>query len=195
VGGRSITADALEPGDLILSTTEEDISRVIRAATNSPVSHSAVYVGNNQVVEAISDGVILRGLDTALQDDSLAVAYRHRDMTPQKAEQMVQFLRDQARQRRTYDTWGLIQVAPGQLARAICNRLEDEARQRCLAGASRLRVGTNNEDAFFCSELVLEALSRVGLSISSVEPSWSSPDQVLELHYNGLLDYVGHLKV
>jgi hypothetical protein len=194
VGGRSIGTDALDPGDIILSTTAAGISEAIRAVTDSPVSHSAIYIGDNQVVEAIGDGVILRSLDTALEDDSLAVAYRHRDMTPEKAAKVVEFLKDQARQKRSYDRWGLVRAAPGQLARAICNHLPADARRRCLEGASRLRVGTDDKDAFYCSELVLEALSRAGLSLSNVEQSWSSPGQILDLHYNGLLDYVGHLK-
>lgn len=194
VGGRSVGLSALDPGDIILSTTDSPISETIRTATGSEVSHAAIYVGDGRIVEAIEGGVILRSLDTAIEDDTLAVAYRHRDMTPVKGMQVVAFLEDHARKRTPFDNWGLIQVAPGQLARAICNVLSGDARAACVKYASRLRVGTNNDGAFFCSELVLEALKSAGLALSDVEPSWASTHQILELNHNGLLDYVGHLK-
>jgi hypothetical protein len=194
VGGRSIPVEELEPGDVILSTTNHPLSEQIRAVIGSEVSHAAVYVGNGRLVEAIEGGVILRSMDTAVEDDTLAVAYRHRDMTPAKAALMIPFLEDHARKRTAFDHWGLIQVAPGQLARAICNRLDGAARRACLAGAGQLRVGTNDENTFFCSELVLDAFARAGLSMSTLEPSWSSPGEIAELRFNGLLDYVGHLK-
>ena len=195
VGGQSISAEALEPGDIILSTTDISVSTVIRTITDSKVSHCALYIGNHKIVEAMEDGVLLRSLDTALADDSLAVAYRHRDMTPDKAIQMIDYVKTQVRLKRPFDHWGLVRVAPEQLARAICNRLTGKARKLCLDGASYLKVGTDDANSFYCSELVLEALRHVGLGISKVEPSWSSPEQIIELHFNGLLDYVGHLKV
>jgi hypothetical protein len=194
VGGRSVGVGALEPGDVILSTTSHPLSAQIRAVTDAEVSHAAVYVGEGRIVEAIDGGVVLRSLETALGDDSLAVAYRHRDMTPTAAAMMIPFLEEHARLRTPFDRWGLVQVAPGQLARAICNRLDGDARRQCLARAATLRVGTNDENAFFCSELVLEGFGKAGLSMSTLEPSWSSPGEIVELHHNGLLDYVGHLK-
>lgn len=193
VGGRSIGADVLEPGDVILSTTTENISRSIRVATGSEVSHAAMYIGNNQVIEAIGDGVIVRDIQMALADDSLAVAYRHRDMTPERAQSIVDFATRMARERRSYDAFGLLRVAPRQLARTICNRLDGSNRDQCLAQIDRLRVGTDRNDNFFCSQLVLEAYRQAGLTLTDVEPDWSSPDEILDLHYNGTLEYVGHL--
>lgn len=194
VGGRSVGESALEAGDIILSTTDHPMSKTIRDLTSSEVSHAALYIGDGKVVEAIEGGVLLRSMDTALDDDSLAVAYRHRDMTPVKAARIAAFLTDHARKKTPFDTWGLIQVAPGQLARAICNQLEGAARRACIESAGRLRVGTNDDNAFFCSELVLTALAEAGLALSDTAPSWSSPQQIVELNHNGLLDYVGHLK-
>ena len=194
VGGRSIGESALEAGDVILSTTDHPVSETIRKVTGDEVSHAALYVGNGNVIEAIESGVILRGLDTAVEDDTLAVAYRHRDMTPVKASQVIAFAEDHARRKTPFDTWGLIQVAPGQLVRAICNQKEGAEREACLANAANLRVGTNDDGAFFCSELVLAGFEHAGLSITETDPSWSSPGQIVELHHNGLFDYVGHLK-
>ncbi len=194
VGGRSIGLAALMPGDIILSTTDQGISETIRAITKSAVSHAAVYLGNDRIAEAIDSGVVVRSLDTAIADDSLAVAYRHRDMTPVKAQTVVGFLEDKARKKTRFDNWAIVRVIPGQLARAVCNTLTGQARERCLAVARDIRVGTDDDSTYFCSELVLAALASAGLELAGANPSWSSPQQIVELNHTGLLDYVGHLK-
>ncbi|MFP3615818.1 N-acetylmuramoyl-L-alanine amidase, partial [Paraburkholderia sp. SIMBA_050] len=77
VGGLSIGTDALEIGDIILSTTGNSGSGVIRAGSGAEVSHAMLYVGQGgQVIEAIPGGVQLRPLADALADARLAVAFR-----------------------------------------------------------------------------------------------------------------------
>lgn len=80
-GGCCIGDAALRPADIIVSTTGAAVSGVIRVGTGSPVSHAALYAGNGEVIEAIGQGVVQRGLDKALADDLLAVAYRAPHMT------------------------------------------------------------------------------------------------------------------
>ena len=45
-GGELVTTQALRPGDIILSAANGVNSVGIRAITLSPVSHAALYVGN-----------------------------------------------------------------------------------------------------------------------------------------------------
>ncbi len=73
-GGMSIDDRALEVGDIIVSTTSERVSEIIRDVTGSKVSHSALYVGDGMIVEAIGSGVRLQTLEDALADDLYAVA-------------------------------------------------------------------------------------------------------------------------
>jgi hypothetical protein len=42
---------------------------------------------------------------------------------------------------------------------------------------------------------VFEALKQAGLGLSTVDPHWSSPQDVVRLNHNDTLRYVGHLKV
>jgi hypothetical protein len=84
-GGRSIDSSALQIADIIVSTTSAFVSAIIRAGTSSEVSHSALFIGGDQVVEAIGEGVVLRDLATSLSDDRLAVAYRLPDLTSDQA--------------------------------------------------------------------------------------------------------------
>ena len=68
VGGQCVGESALEAGDLIVSTTAARVSRGIRTATSSPVSHAMLYVGNGQVIEAIQEGVVERPLSTITRE-------------------------------------------------------------------------------------------------------------------------------
>src|SRR5689334_11123626 len=84
-GGQCIGADLLQMADIIVSTTSATVSAVIRTGTMSAVSHAALYIGAEQVVEAIGEGVVLRDLDLSLRDDRLAVAYRVPNLSPEQA--------------------------------------------------------------------------------------------------------------
>ena len=195
VGGRSIALVAMQPGDIIISTTDSDISSRIRKATNSEVSHSAVYIGNGNVIEAIDDGVMQFTVETSISQDSVSVAYRHKEITPDKAAAIVAFLEDAKNKKLKFDYYGLIRVAPYQLISNYCESLPtDTLRSTCRASANAFKLGTDNHNEFYCSELVFAAFKNAGLNISDVDPHWSSPQDVVRLNHNGTLQYVGHLK-
>lgn len=195
VGGRSIALEAMQPGDIIISTTDSDISSRIRKATNSEVGHSAVYIGNGNVIEAIDDGVMQFTVETSISQDSVSVAYRHKEITPDKAAAIVAFLEDAKNKKLKFDYYGLIRVAPYQLISNYCESLPtDTLRSTCRASANAFKLGTDNHNEFYCSELVFAAFKNAGLNISDVDPHWSSPQDVVRLNHNGTLQYVGHLK-
>jgi uncharacterized protein YycO len=194
VGGQSIMISAMRPGDIIISTTDSDISKRIRQATGSVVSHAAVYVGDGYVIEAVDEGVLQLTVEASISQDSVAVAYRHKDMTSEKAAKVVAFLKDAKAQRRKFDFMGLIRVAPFQIVSGYCDSLPEAMRATCKAGASKFKLGTDNNDEFYCSELVFEAFMSAGLNISDIDPHWSSAQDVVRLNHNGTLKYVGHLK-
>ena len=188
-GGRSIGTDALEIGDIIVSTTPARISELIRAVTDSPVSHSMLYIGGGQVVEAIKPGVTLRSLGEAVREASLAAAYRHPRLTSTQALRVRDVVGHNLD--KGYDFTGIAGQAGFALDRAV---LCLEADIECIR-----RVGTNNmrlerKDRFFCSELVADAFQRVGLPLTDTPPSWVSPDDIANLRVRGHLEYVGHLK-
>lgn len=194
-GGRSIGIDSLEIGDIILSTTGQSVSRAIRRFTSSPVSHSILYIGGGQVVEAVGDGVVLRSLQEALHDAILAVAFRYPELPPNKGLQIRDFAGHQIG--RSYNYWGIVQQAGFQIdRRAICNRFSDPAvRARCVNWVGRVNLGTGSNDTFFCSELVLAAYRAAGVPLTSTPPHWSSPDDLARLRLSRRLGYVGHLLV
>jgi uncharacterized protein YycO len=188
-GGRSIGTDALEIGDIVVSTTPAWISRRIKEVTGSPVSHAMLYIGGGQVVESILEGVTLRSLGEAVKEATLAAAYRH----PRLSSTQALRVRDAVGLNlgKGYDFAGIAGQAGFALDRAV---LCLEADIECIR-----RVGTNNmrlerKDRFFCSELVADAFRQVGLPLTDTPPSWVSPDDIANLRIRGHLEYVGHLK-
>ena len=62
-GGELIAADALEAGDILLTSIATVNSFGIRLGTFSPVSHAVLYLGDGQIAEAVGTGVRARPLD------------------------------------------------------------------------------------------------------------------------------------
>jgi N-acetylmuramoyl-L-alanine amidase/uncharacterized protein YycO len=192
-GGRSISEAALRPGDIIISTTPQASSIGIRVATQGPVSHALVYIGNGEVVEAIGQGVIRRPLQTALTDDTLAVAFRYPSITDAQAQQVCDFLMVQAQAGRAYNYVGLVDPLQVLIQRQECALLPgDWLQQKCMALQVRVPLGTGN-NKFFCSQLVLEAYRQAGIPITKDDPVWHTPEDIAQLAFTQL-EYVGHLK-
>lgn len=183
-GGQCIDTRALQPADIIVSTTAAGISWGIRFATSSEVSHAMLYVGNGNIVEAIGDGVVRRTLQMAVNDATLAVAYRRRNVTPGNGASIVrhaeQFIG------RAYDARGAAGAGIADNG-VICIAVGIVACVAARAGAF------NNRDSFYCSELVLEAFRLAGTPILDVAPSMSTPQHLVRAHSSGKLQYVGHV--
>jgi uncharacterized protein YycO len=179
-GGRSIDTRALHMGDIVVSTIKKSvISAGIRAATSSPVSHSILYIGNEQAIEAIADGIVLRSLAQAIGDATLAVAYRYPEISEVQALKIRDFGGWQLGKKYNYAGIGrhAFCVIRGSIA---CQR---DSRQVVM-----------KRDEFFCSQLVFAAFKSVGIPLSETEPNWSTPGDIPKLALTKALNYVGHLK-
>ena len=192
-GGMSIAEDSLQIGDIIVSTTAEFISNAIRGATGSPVSHAMIYTGDGgQVVEAIGDGVVFRPLTEALASATVAVAFRHPDLTQEQKLRIRDFAGQQIDKR--YNYWGVVRQARFIMHSAVCNLLSGAAQERCRTFHGRVFLGSGSDDTFFCSQLVLAAYEATGLPLTTAAPNWGTPGDIAELQLTGRLAYVGHLK-
>ena len=197
IGGQCIGSAALEVADLVVSTTPAAVSRAIRWVTGSAVSHAMLYVGRGNVIEAISQGVVLRPLSTALNGAALAVAYRRRAMTPATAQRVVGHAR--AFVGRRYNYAGAVVAGKVSVGQRICLRRDATVRGICLVSiragmlAVQQRRGRRT-DRFFCSELVLESFRLAGVPIATVSSSFATPDGIPLAFSNGILSYVGHLR-
>lgn len=184
-GGVCIDQRALQSADIIVATTDAPASRFIRYATFSAVSHALLYAGNGRVIEAVGEGVRDTSLAEAIKEDILAVAYRHKQMTPTAAETILRFARSQVGKSYDYS---------GAAAAGLHNNTGLCVALLGVIGCSVARgIRWEQPDRFFCSELVLAAYKAAGLYVVDGNPSNAAPDDIASASSTGILCYVGHL--
>ncbi|MGV2334721.1 MAG UNVERIFIED_CONTAM: hypothetical protein LVR18_11610 [Planctomycetaceae bacterium] len=189
IGGQSISVAALMPADVIVSTTNAAISRAIRTVSSSVVSHAMIYAGGGFVIESIGDGVVRRPLPAAVGEASLAVAYRHRQMTDARASSIIRFAERQIG--RGYNFTGIVGQAGYQLDRwFLCSVLEV---RNCESQAQRANLWMSSRGRFFCSELVAAAYRQAGVPLIPARSDSASPQTIVEVAASGDLQYVGHI--
>lgn len=201
-GGELIKASALQPGDIIL-TAENGLNSVgIRLITLSPVSHAAIYMGNNQIAEAVGSGIRIRSADAMLEDEATVVAFRHPDLTAGQAVQINTFVA--SHEGKKYNYLGVMLQAPFALERRMCELplVPSMVRDFCIRGIAAVQLGLGRNDQFFCSQFILEAYRSAGLPLTDADPRLINPGDLLHMREGDVpsvmihkpLKYVGHLK-
>ncbi|WP_343596893.1 hypothetical protein [Pseudomonas sp.] len=74
---KKIDSSKHKKGDIILSTSVEYQSKIIKFFTNSDIFHAMICVANSSVMDSTGEGVQGRNIDKMFYDDSCAIyAYR-----------------------------------------------------------------------------------------------------------------------
>lgn len=175
-----ITVSALRPADIIVSTTSAGVSAVIRAGIGSSVSHSMIYVGGGNVIEAIDRGVVRQPLELSLNQAVLAIALRRRNLTEKQRAEVVkhaaQFMF------RPYDTLGAAgsgtSMGRGSLLAAFGCGIALGLCAVGVVGVADNAKPANADRAFFCSELVARVFELAGAPVLEGSPSFTTPRQI-----------------
>ncbi|KQX23130.1 YaeF family permuted papain-like enzyme [Variovorax sp. Root434] len=201
-GGELIVADALAPGDILLTSIATLNSFGIRLGTFSPVSHAVLYLGDGQIAEAVGTGVRARPLAEVVDEEQMVVAFRVPGVDEAGAGRMREWALSQVGAR--YNTVGVLLNAPFVLNRRLCELplVPGAVSHYCMSGMAMVQLGASRDDQFFCSQFVLEAYRQAGLPITSADPRWVSPADLLHMREGDVpsiaatqpLRYVGHLK-
>lgn len=201
-GGQLVTGVALQPGDIVLSAANTFNSLGLQLATGAPVSHAALYMGNQQVAEAVGHGIQQRTLDQLLAEESTVVAFRHPGVKPEHVVQMARFVSLHLGQK--YNYTGIVLQAPFTLERRVCELplVPSLVRDYCLQGVAAVQLGLGPNDRFFCSQFVIEAYRAAGLPLTDADPRLINPADLLHMREGDVpsvrihqtLLYVGHLK-
>jgi uncharacterized protein YycO len=169
-GGKCLLVGALMPADIIVSTTKHFVSRGIKFFTVSHVSHASMFIGFNSVVEATGSGVHTRSLTAALEDATLAVVYRRFGMTHGVASKVISSANKIGN---PYDKKSAILAGFGSII------------------PTKWLQDANNQDAYYCSELIVQSFAEAGVPITDVALLNSTPNSLAR---STQLYYVGHLK-
>ncbi len=201
-GGELVTAAALQPGDILLTSVATLNSFGIRMGTFAPVSHAVLYLGDGRVAEAVGSGVRARALAEVIAQEQMVVAFRMPGVDADHVERLRSWALSQVGTR--YNTVGVLLDAPFVLNRRVCELplIPSAASHFCVSGMAMVQLGGSRNDQFFCSQFVLEAYNQAGLPITTADPRWVSPGDLLHMREGDVpsipatqpLRYVGHLK-
>jgi hypothetical protein len=202
-GVQRIGAESLQVGDILLSAEAAPLSSGIRLFTAAPVSHAAVFVGEDAVAEALGGGVRLRSVSALLVDESVIAVYRLPRLTEAQAQRVAELAR--SRVGLHYDFVGAFLYVPLSVQRQACElpALPTPLRDACIRLLAGMQLGlAEPEDRFFCSSFVLDTFGDAGVPITMVRPRWLTPADILHMREGDVpalavqqpLIYVGHLK-
>ncbi len=150
-GLKRLNEAALIPGDIVLTTTTAAISKTIRVATQSDISHAMVYVEDRSVIDATGEGVHARNTQRLLFEEECAVHV--------------------LRLRTAITTSQLATVVTYMRAQVGTQYSKKEAVLTVLGGA---RTWTNKQ---FCSRLVAQAFTSAGIALVP-DPNYCSPADI-----------------
>ncbi len=120
-----------------------------------------------------------------IADDTLAVTYRLKSMNAAAARKILSFA--QSVVGRPYDARGAIGGG------MRYNRMVCIAAVGIIPCSFAAMGDFKSEDKFYCSQLVLEAYRRAGVSFIDVNPNVSMPQDIVNAYSSHKLMYVGHL--
>ncbi|MDR2188449.1 MAG: YaeF family permuted papain-like enzyme [Azonexus sp.] len=201
-GGNLITAEALQAGDILLTSANSLPSISIQVGTFAPVSHAILYLGDGQVVEAVASGVRTRTLEQVIEEERMVVAFRVPGVESAHVERLRTWSLAQVGTR--YNVIGVVLSAPFVLNRRLCELplVPTPVRSFCVTGLARIQLGVSRNDRFFCSQFIIAAYNHAELPITRADPRWISPADLLHMRENDVpsiaatkpLRYIGHLK-
>ena len=84
---RVFVAALIQPGDVVLTTTPEMMSRTIRNFTGADISHAMICVGRSSVIDSTGDGVHARNLERIILEPGCA-GHVLRPVKPLTTEQL-----------------------------------------------------------------------------------------------------------
>lgn len=183
----------LRLADIIVSTTGAAVSKTIQKGIGASVSHSMLYVGGGEVIEAIGTGVVRRPLQLALAEATLAMGLRRRNLTDEKKAEVIGYAEGFQSQSLPYDKVGAIGSGMngkrGGLASGVaCSLIGVVGCSYSSYKVWRNSHSDQRDTAFFCSELVARCFELADMPIVSGSASFANPRHLRvsdKLYYMG----------
>ncbi len=194
--------DVLRPGDILLTSMPGFTAAAIEFLTIAPVSHTALYIGDGRVVDAVRAGVQERSIDQVIAEESVVLVLRYPDLTETQARRIRAYARRKVGA--GFNFFGITVQIPYTVGRRACELpfLAEVIRDACIRTMGVLSKLASKEDRLFCSQLVLQAYQHAGVPLTDADPRIISPADILHMREGDVpsvrirktLRYVGHLK-
>jgi uncharacterized protein (DUF433 family) len=197
-----VAPEALQPGDILLTSMSNLRSAAIRLMTFAPVSHVAVYIGDGQVVEAVGSGVRVRGIDELLEEETVVLVLRYPDLSAEQARNIKDYALKKSGTGFSY--LGVTLHVPLSISRRLCELplVPSAVRDACIRSMGVISHVAASESRLFCSQLVLQAYRHAEVPMTYADPRLISPADILHMREGDVpsvrihrqLRYAGHLK-
>lgn len=184
-GGRLIKENALQKGDIIL-TSSSGAFDIIDGALGSE-SIAGLYTGGNKILTKGDGGALEeRSLQPHMGSKGVMVALRHQSMSAEKATTIVDSLTKlrSGVEKNQAENWVKVNCPTVSLHPDVCNSDDVTDKKKCGAFAGKINLGTMGNDSFTCAESIINAFEKNQLGFVPV----------LSKEHNGSLKYLGHLK-
>lgn len=147
-----INSEILEKGDIILTTTNEKLSDVIKKATNSDISHAMMYVARGSVMDSTSNGVHSKNIEKIFYEDNCSI-YVLRLINP-----IDDFLKD--------NVIDFVRASTG----------TPYSMKEAALSAKEMK-NSGGSEKMFCSRLIARAYSSVGIELHQ-NPNFCTPENL-----------------
>lgn len=190
----TVKFEELYKADIIFTTSHNStVSKTIRAATNSIISHSILVTSQIKVIDSTADGVLERDWMTASAGATLAIVMRRGGLLNGPDQDKV-ITAARSFEKRPYDYIGAAGAGMGDtrnkiIAGAGCTILPIG----CAVTAYKMKDNAkpeNADNAFFCSELISRSFAIAGFQLLPGAATYHNPQMV---YISPSLNYVGHL--
>lgn len=141
----------LRPGDIVLTTTRQPVSKAIQFVTASNISHAMIYVESHSVIDATAEGVQSRNTQRIFFDDHCAVfgLRLNRPLSEAELKSVRGYVRSVVGTQ--YSIWEAAHAPLG--GRGVSGRKQ------------------------FCSRLVAQAYASAGINLVS-NPNYCTPEDI-----------------
>ncbi|MDR1528824.1 MAG: distant relative of cell wall-associated hydrolase [Burkholderiales bacterium] len=202
-GAHPVEKTELKIGDIALTANHDSlVSLVIRLASVSPVSHAAIYVGDDIFVEAVAPNVRKITVAELVEEQSVIAVYRHPELTEEQRARLREIAL--AGVGRSYNFIGVALQAPFMVTRRVCEIpfIPGLVRQTCYGSLAILQMPLFEDETSFCSQYVLGVFQDAGVPLAKARAHWVSPRDLMHMRENDVpgfdpylpLHYAGHLK-
>lgn len=201
-GIKRIVAEDVRPGDILFSAESGRNSLGVRFFNNASISHAFIALENNLIAESIGTGVRILPLAEAIETSNLVAVYRHPDVVSADVAKMSAFADSLAGSK--YNYVGILKQAPFSVLRKVCELPVNPTmiRSFCLSSMATLVISPFKSDRYFCSQFVVEAFNFAGKPLTTANPEWVNPNDLLHMREDDIpsikpqveLSYVGHLQ-
>jgi len=163
--------DTVKAGNVITFRGETILGKIIRWATMSNYNHSALYIGNKQIIEALSNGIVISDINERLNDSKEEVYIdRVKNFDVTKTDELIRYAKSYLHTK--YDWIGLL----GIFVKYGVRRLGLD-KIITFFGKNKLE----NSRKLWCSEAVGVWFKNFGIMFTQEDTSYLTPN---EIHYS-----------